>query len=389
MPLATYLSWLTNDALPVWLASGFDPKHDLFYEKLHLDGRPDAAAVLRSRTQARQIHVYARAAELGFVPRDPSLQTAIRAADRLHAVAWAPDGRPGWVHLLKADGSIVDARRDLYDQAFLLFALTWLAKVSGLARFTDWVEETLDYIDAHLTADHHGWLESDRRELPRRQNPHMHLLEASLALYETTGNLRHLTRADALVGLFERFFFDSQAQVLREFFGPAWERDAVYGSQRLEPGHHLEWCWLLRRHGGFRDIDSDAICEALFNSGLRFGLCQQSDGLAIDNRVSDFLLDETDDDGSSPTGSRRLWPQTEYLRCLIEQGVSLGDPVLISRAHDLADRLLETYLTATPRGTWRDRFDAEGKANADHIPASTLYHLFTAGVEIHHLQQRL
>lgn len=389
MPLARYLAWLTDDALPVWLAGGFDPARHLFYEKLQLDGRPDVAAVLRCRTQARQIYVHAHGAELGFIPRASSLQTAIRAADRLHDLAWAPDGRPGWVHLLHADGKVADGRRDLYDQAFMLLAFTWLAKASGLARFADWVEETLDYIDEHLIADHHGWLESDRRDVPRRQNPHMHLLEASLALHETTGELRHLTRADAIIGLFDRFFFDPQAQVLREYFGSAWECGEVYGSHRLDPGHHLEWCWLLRRHAGFRDIDSDAICEALLASGQRLAFGGTTDHQATRDRFGGFLPDETDEAGRPLATTRRLWPQTEYLRCLIREGVSLGDPVLIDRAHDLADRLLSTYLTGTPRGTWRDRFDLDGRANADHIPASTLYHLFAAGVEIHHLQQRL
>lgn len=379
MPLDTYLAWMRNDALPFWLDTGFDSGRGLFYEKLHLDGTPDAAAELRTRVQARQIYTYAHAALLGLSPADISLARAKTTADRLHALAWAPDGRPGWVHRLAVDGRVADDRRDLYDHAFILLGFTWLAKATGEARYAGWVDETLDYIDRHLTSFEGGWKESDRDELPRRQNPHMHLLEASLALFVTTGEMRHLTRADAIVSLFTRHFFDCEAGVLREYFGPGWEQDRRYGSHRIEAGHHMEWCWLLRTHSRHRDADVDHICERLFTAARRFGLDQ----------ASGFLVDETDDQGRILAAKRRLWPQTEYLRTLIMQGVSLGDPSLIRAAHDLADRLLATYLAQTPRGTWRDQFDLAGASLTDHIPASTLYHLFTAAAQAHHLLTQL
>lgn len=379
MPLDRFLAWMRDDALPVWLQAGFDAGRDLFYEKLHLDGRPDVAAVIRTRTQVRQIYTYSHAALLGFMPVDISLTTATRTAERLRQLAWAPDGKLGWVHRLKPDGSVADDRRDLYDHAFMLLGFTWLAKATGEARYRGWVEETLDYIDRHLTSFDEGWMESDRNELPRRQNPHMHLLEASLALYETTGELRHLTRADAIVTLFHRHFFDAEAGVLREFFGPAWGLEARYQPHRLEAGHHMEWAWLLRRHSHHRDYDADEICERLFLSGRRIGL----------DVASGFLVDESEESGRPLVARRRLWPQTEYLRILVEQASTLCDPDLMAMAHDLADRLMATYLAGTPRGTWRDQFDLAGRLSTDHIPASTLYHLFTAAVVADQFLQRL
>jgi len=379
MPLDSFLAWMRDDALPVWLQQGFDGSRDLFYEKLHLDGRPDAGSVLRTRTEVRQIYTYSHAALLGFTPVDHSLTIAKRTAERLRQLAWAPDGKPGWVHRLNADGSVNDNRRDLYDHAFMLLGFTWLAKATGEARYTGWVEETLDYIDRDLSAFYEGWLESDRRELPRRQNPHMHLLEASLALYETTGDPRHLTRADAVVALFHRHFFDAEAGVLREFFGPTWEIDPCYEPHRLEAGHHMEWVWLLRCHAQHRDYDADEICERLFDTARRIGL----------DPTSGFLADESDESGRPLVAKRRLWSQTEYLRTLIEQASTLCDPDLMGEAHDLADRLMATYLAGTPRGTWRDRFDLSGTLATDHIPGSTLYHLFTAAVAAHQFLQRL
>jgi hypothetical protein len=50
----------------------------------------------------------------------------------------------------------------------------------------------------------------------------------------------------------------------------------------------------------------------------------------------------------------------------------------IRSAYDDAERItIEGY-----RGTWRDSFTLAGAPAVDHIPASTLYYLFGAFVEL-------
>src|SRR3546814_5449526 len=85
--------------------------------------------------------------------------------------------------------------------------------------------------------------------LPRRQNPHMHLLEAFLALYEASGEAHWLARAQSIHDLFRRHFLQ-QGQLV-EFFDADWRevpQDGRDGARRLrEPGHFFEWAWLLHR----------------------------------------------------------------------------------------------------------------------------------------------
>src|SRR3546814_17640066 len=78
----------------------------------------------------------------------------------------------------------------------------------------------------------------------------MHLFEACLVLYETGGDPRHLARAGEIFGLFRTRFFDEELGTLREFFGPAWEGGPAFGYERLDPGHMMEWVWLLSRKRG-------------------------------------------------------------------------------------------------------------------------------------------
>lgn len=378
MTMRAYVEWMRDVALPFWQERAQDERTGLFYEKLKLDGAPDTQADIRVRTHMRQVYVFAHAAELGLLPREAALARATRAMDVARDFAWAPDGKPGWVHRLTQAGTVSDTKRDLYDHAFVLHALAWMAKATGEPRYHEWTDETLHVIDTAMAAPAGGWAESDGHELPRRQNPHMHMLEACLALYETTGEARHLARAGEIVSLFRTRFFDDKLQTMREFFGPEWERDEAFGSGRLEPGHMVEWVWLLRRYERASMQPVDRLTKALFSSAERIGM-----------DASGFLLDEVDATGKSTSDGRRLWPQTEYLKACLVENEMRGDGSFLEKADAMAARMMESYIGANPvPGLWVDRLDLSGGIAVDHVPASILYHLLAPVVEYLRLEGR-
>lgn len=372
MTTAALVDWLVDCALPTWLDVGVDHRTGLFYEKLNLDGTADGSATLRTRTMFRQVYCFSHAPLLRLCPREPAIAVARRAAGALRDIAWAPDGRPGWAATYKADGTIVDRRRDLYDHAFVLLGLAWLHRATGDAEVGEWIDETIAAVDTMLAAPHGGYAEDDTGTLPRRQNPHMHLFEAFLALYETTGDARHLARAGELYALFRTRFFDETDGTLTEFFGRDWAPGAAFGSDRLEPGHMMEWVWLAHRYRRSTDRPLGDVPARLFEAAERTGL----------DPSSGFLVDEADPSGRVLAATRRLWPQTEYLKALLVEGEAQGRIDLIARADAFASHILNTYLTDIPRGCWRDRFDLSGAMVADHIPASILYHLVAPVAEI-------
>ena len=370
MSLATYVDWMRDKALPFWLDRAADAE-GMFHETLTLDGVPQPDAGRRLRTGMRQVYVFADAARLGLADRTACLVLSERMLARLRACAWAPDGRPGWVARFTREGAATDDRRDLYDHAFALHALAALYLATGKPDYAAWIDETLDVVDRVLAAPHGGWAESDRHELPRRQNPHMHLFEASLALFEATGEARHLARAGDIFKLFRSRLFDSATGILGEFFALDWTRAAGPDGERLEPGHMAEWTWLLRRYERASAQPVDQPCRALLDSARRLGLTQ--DG---------FLADEVDASGRPLLDRRRLWPQTEHLKALLVQGVATGDASLRDEADALVRRLFASYLTGIPAGAWRDQFRLDGTPTATDIPASILYHAFAPVVEI-------
>jgi mannose-6-phosphate isomerase len=374
MSMHQYMVWFCDEALPFWIDHACD-QDGLFWEVLDLDGTPRVGADLRLRTGMRQVYVMAHAAALDLAPRDRCVTKAVEMLERLRRVAWAPKGRPGWVARFDRDGRVLDPRHDLYDHAFVLNALGYVHQMTGDDRYLVWIDETLRVIEEGMAGRHGGWAESTFGELPRRQNPHMHFFEANLSLFETTGDPRHLARAGELFGLFRSRFLDQETGVLREFFGPAWQVSAEYGSERLDPGHMMEWVWLLRRFQRLTGRAVDGLCASLLATAAQIG-----------QHESGFLVDEVDSSGTPLSDSRRLWPQTEYIKAYVVQAIATKRFDLLPKADAMAERLRRVYLSECPPGCWRDQFTLAGRPTATTIPASTLYHLMALAAEVRILQ---
>jgi mannose/cellobiose epimerase-like protein (N-acyl-D-glucosamine 2-epimerase family) len=370
--LAKLVGWFIHEAMPVWATSGFDDLAGHFVESLELDGAPERQGLLRTRSAARQIYVFAHAHALGVAPSG-TLQKSERAFANLHSQSWIEGNAPGYARSIdRFTGAVVDPVRDLYDQACVLLALAWLFKATGRQIYNQHIDDALSAIDGTLAAPHGGWAEDSENALPRRQNPHMHFFEACLALVEITGEQRYMARADELFRLFEIRFFDRHIGALREYFGPRWEVSDAFGSDRLDPGHMAEWVWLLRRYARLSSVDVDDICKQMIHWAEAFGL---SDG-------GMFLVDEASPKGVPLKASRRLWPQAELIKAHVAQFAAHGDRRHLQKADNIAAALHASYLSETPIGTWRDCFDLDGRPIAKSIPSSSHYHLWTAVADL-------
>ncbi len=172
---------------------------------------------------------------------DPAYREAAR-----HGLAFlmrasrAPDG--GWFRVVSVDGATLDNTRDAYDHAFVLFALAWYFRATGDASAIQLADATWQFMKHRLADLRHGGFFEEfapgraQMKLPRRQNPHMHLLEALLALHEATHEKNWLRRAGALVELFKGRFVDPDTGALIEFFGEDWSvARATKGVARAGP----------------------------------------------------------------------------------------------------------------------------------------------------------
>lgn len=353
-------------ALPLWATAGFDAEHGRFEERLTLRAERLPDVPLRLMSQARQIHSYALAARRGWHPDAAGLLE--RAYSSMVRDYYRRDDRGGWVFSIRRDGSVIDPRRDLYAHAFVLLAIAAYVEATGRRQELILADETLAFIEQHMAApDGGGFVE----ELPpaggvRRQNPHMHLFEGVLALWECSGDERHLRWADALFDLFAKRFFRADPGVVGEYFTtdlrPA---DGVAG-RIVEPGHHHEWVWLLRRfeQAGGRPVQN--YVDALYGYAHRHGF--DDAGMIVDELVVG---------GSRRARSYRVWPIAEAIKANLVEA-RLGRARAETRAMALAVLLRDRFLAADPAGGWFDRLDRNGKCLSEFMPASTLYHLVGA-----------
>lgn len=362
----TFRDWMERQALPFWMKKGWDADRGGFYERMSAGGEPDRNAPRRLRVQWRQIYVLAHASHLGWAD---GLKRAFKGLEYVIAQGWAPDGKPGFVHLLNADGSVASAKRDSYDHAFALLALGWLARASDDAQVRSLLELVLGFVRGDLSDQRGFLLEALPIELPRRQNPHMHMLEAMLALHETIAHPEAMVLAKHYRAMLEKVFLDRKTSLLLEFFDTDWKPVIEDGASLVEPGHMAEWVWLLRKFERQARQKPSPMGTHLLGATLR----------AVEPQRG-FLIDEIDTLGRPRKTSRRLWPQTELIKAWLAQAENGAD-----RADEAAEMLiaalLETYLAGPFRGGWHDQFSADGKPVGEFVPASTLYHLFVAAAE--------
>lgn len=372
MELDRLKSYFIDEALPKWASSAYDEQRGHFMEALQLDGSPETTGIIRTRTAARQIYVYAHAAALHVAPAG-ALQKAERAFGNLHRVAWNAGTKPGYARAFnRFSDAVTDPERDLYDNACVLLALAWLWKATGQPAYRRHIKNLIAAIDRTLGNPFGGWAEDSTGTLPRRQNPHMHFLEASLALCETDNDPQYPIVEARLFALLHDHFFDESQGLLHESFGPRWELSDRFQSEKLEPGHMCEWVWLVRRHGALTGEDDDALCAALLSAALKLGRVEGSA----------FLLDDASVAAPSSGQYRRLWPQTELLKAFLMQHRAHGKEEDLQQAEAIAAAMFGSYLKDAPAGCWHDRLDIAGNSVARTIPASSLYHLWTTVVEL-------
>lgn len=366
--------WLHNDALPLWWERGVDHVGGGFFETVDLAGR-GAPGLRRARVQPRQIYCYAEAGLDGWKgPWRQAIEHGLTYFDEVYLV---DEGYYG--ALATDDGTLIDERFDLYNQAFALLAFAQIAGAMPFraASMAERAEALLSILKARFAHPEAGFEEAVPRVLPLCSNPHMHLFEAALAWEKVLGAGvgPWSTLADEIAGLCMRRFIDPRTGALREFFDGDWNTYPGAKGTVIEPGHQFEWAWLLTRWAQARN-DPDALrkAERLFEIGTDAGVCD-------DRRVAVMTLDDT---FVVRDPVARLWPQTEWLKAAIRFAEMMSGP---RRAAYLASAeracvAIRAFLAVPTPGLWRDKMQRDGTFVEEAAPASTFYHLVCAVREL-------
>jgi mannose/cellobiose epimerase-like protein (N-acyl-D-glucosamine 2-epimerase family) len=373
---ATLRPWLLDHVCPYWLRRLAQPAGG-FFEAMLADGEPERGRVRSTLVQARLVYTFSHAFVLSGRPD-------FRVAAE-HGVAFltqalrSPGG--GFRRSVDGDGSPLDETNDTYDQAFALLAMAWTFRATEDAGAIGIADATYRALEQTAgDAVHGGFAEEVANgrptgRLPRRQNPHMHLLEACLALFAATRDAAWLERSRRLVDLFKRSLVDPDTGAVIEYFAEDWS--AAPGSQGpwREPGHQFEWVWLLYeylRHSGDESVVPWA--DRLFEFGTRFGIEREGP-------LRGAIVDGVDRAGGPVAATKLLWPQTEYIKACVARAEWQRDPAARSRTQEhLA--LVATYFLRADGATWHNQLARDGIPIEAPTPARVLYHLFMAVAEV-------
>ncbi|MGD8346316.1 MAG: AGE family epimerase/isomerase [Lysobacterales bacterium] len=362
-----FQQWTHEDLLPLWWKqSRLD--NGAFYEAIGFDGRPVPSSEARVRVQARQIYCMALAWKMGW--RKKSLPQKLEASiDRFLDTCLVPEGVPGMMVDIEK-GQLTDPKPNLYVSAYAILALAQSRKVLGGRVIDPKLDKLKSDIEALLAMpDGNGYRETVPANTIRLQNPHMHYYESLLCLYKVTGLPEVREQSEALLSFAHSTFFDQRTGVVQERVNPTLEMSA----REYEPGHSMEWVWLLGWRSRLFKVPLDPFATRLYEHYCSAGIPEGETPMGLD--VDHGPVDP----------SRRLWSQTESLKAhltIAEQGPAELRLAALNRAIECGRAIQENWILEEPRGGWCDRFDADGEPLAQDIPASMFYHILVMVQEL-------
>ena len=354
--------WLFDNVLPLWAEKGIDPDLGGAVEALDLNGEPMRDLPRRLRVQTRQTYTFAFAYSMGW---EPGLEAMRKPLEYMLKHYRHENG--GWIAKVAPNGDPIDESVESYEMAFVILSLGWAAKVTGDQELFKLGEEAVDFLLTRMRHPAGGFVENLTGQPYRRANPHMHLLEAAIHWAELFQHERMFDVTREIYGLYKSHFCVNG--LLREYFDEELNLPTVPVSPEhmfVEPGHLMEWAYLLRRYGRLHGIEEETVAT-LSGFAERYGVCNTT-GLLVDHCTT--MGDIPDSVGS------RLWPQTEAVRFWLDRNGEGDRP----RALELLSRMKDHYMTfngETP-GYWRDIIQQDGTAVGDKAPSSSLYHLMGA-----------
>lgn len=367
-------NWLSTQALPLWGTQGFNSSRQLYHERLAFDGNALPLPELRLMVQARQIATFCQASCDGLYQAADHAHACLERVEKLY---YRPDGQIGWIFSIGGGDLPANNTRDLYAHAFILFAYAWAYQHTPSSHYLHMARQTIEDSEIIFHTNNGGFL--DAVPAPhdiRRQNPHMHLLEAYLTLFEISQDDFYFDKAHELINFsLKTFLSPTPPSMLMEYFTPDWKATQKKGHNRVEAGHLFEWAWLLNefiRLSPKEDKLTEEACyvaSSLFKNGLSYG---------FKNKI---VLDAMTETGTITETSCRIWPQTELMR-LLARHADASNAERVALLRRMSKHFFEHFAPPSLSGGWVDRFHSNGTPATEFMPASSLYHIYSAGKEI-------
>ena len=358
------LAELTGNILPYWMNRMADNDNGGFLGRIDgmnniIPGAPKGA-ILNARI------LWTFSAAYRFLNNPLYLQTAERAWDYINGHFFDREyGGTYW--LLNSDGTPRDTRKQIYSQAFFIYALSEYYLATGDKTILDKAVGLFHLIETHsFDREKNGYLEAfDRRwgyledlrlsekdaNEKKTMNTHLHVLEAYTNLYRAWPDTVLRAQLMNLAEIFIDRIIDRHSRHLNLFFDEDWNCK----SSVVSFGHDIEASWLI--HEAAEVLGERPLAERTGAISTEVAIAAM-EGLQADGS----LIYEVDSASGHADHDRHWWVQAEAVVGFINAWQTTGDREFLSHAKRCFSYIM-TRLVDTNDGEWFWSIRADGSVN--------------------------
>ena len=308
-------SEMTENILPFWMNQAYDVKTGSFFEHiLHDETVVDVSpkgAVLNARILWTFSAAYNETGETVY------LEFAEKAYQYFssHFIDYQ-NGGVYWA--LNADGSISNARKQIYAQAFAIYAFAEYYLASGEQDAILLASELYGFIEKYaFDPERNGYIEALSREWeamedlrlsekdanePKSMNTHLHILEAYTKLFEIWKDDDLGNKLQSLITIHTDKILSSENGHFNLFFDMDWKPK----SEHYSFGHDIEGAWLLTEAA--RALGLKGVTEKTERLAVKMAGITLQEGIAEDGSLYNEGLK-----GQVIDTDRHWWPQAEAI----------------------------------------------------------------------------
>jgi mannobiose 2-epimerase len=352
---------LTEHLLPYWATRALDERHGGFVGRIDGYDRPVPDAPKGAVLNARILWTFAAAARA----LDDVAYRGLAGRAFAYLCDHFADGDHGGVYwTLRADGTPLDPKKQVYAQAFAIYALAEYVRLGTNEKALAWAQELFRLLEARAADPEHGgyfeafsraWgplgdvrLSEKDEAAPKSMNTHLHVLEAYTALYRVWPDAGLAAALRTLVELFLDRIVDAATGHLRCFFAAGW----TPVSRLVSFGHDIEASWLLDEAA---DATADPELQARVRAvSVRLARVTLDEGVDADGG----LLYEVTSDGHLDD-DKHWWPQAEAAVGFLNAYGHTEDPAFAEAALR-AGVFIRAHVVDRAGGEWFARLSRGG-----------------------------
>jgi mannobiose 2-epimerase len=348
-----------------WVANTLDQQQGGFYGEVGADNLPVSEASKGIILNARILWFFSETAQQVDAP--VYRECATRAYDYL--ITHFFDEKDGGVYWeLNAAGEPINTKKQVYAQAFTIYALCAYFQLTGDAQALARALECFNLIEQHavdsvnqgyLEAFTHDWgamedLRLSEKDLnyPKSQNTHLHILEAYTTLYQAHPAAEIKAALKYNIEMFDKYMIDKQTYHLRMFMDLQW-KDFSPG---YTYGHDIEASWLIAK--ALESLGDEAYIRALTPTLIRIAQTTLQEGVGELGQV----LDSYDFATATLNRDTVWWVQAEALVGFLYAYTASGEQKYLAAA-EAVWAFIKNYQIDSESGEWLwlSRLDARNE----------------------------